>query len=439
MLRYLLLLSAIALPVFGDEVGMVRLSGTPEQIGTTWGEINKDIIVRDMDATYLSKAKEAGLSRETLIERSAVFVQIAEQVAPHWLEEASAIARAAGVDEDLYIAFTDGQTRNRFLHEDTANDPVAECTSYAVSREHARDRAILFHKTRDNIDRPQMVPIVDSSLEGINKFIAVTDGCRIRCSVMVNDKGLAGAGDYPASTLKLEAAEPQYRGIMGCGILRHIAERASSCADALAIIEEFVAKRYYSGGDVNGNHWLFVDREGTILEVCNNPRDVASKVHTQKVYFSARNETPAAQRLRAFNDPVDFHTFHSVSRDPSICFGKSIAGMTVEIDPEHPELFTCAWVALPVRAAAIPLLMGQSGTPECLVDGSAYALGKKSPQQTPRWEAMEQAMHVDKERLVKELKGSIAPDGPLQKHVEVMDEWSSEQAAVREEALKRPE
>ncbi|MBN1346995.1 MAG: hypothetical protein JXQ73_30170, partial [Phycisphaerae bacterium] len=330
-MRNVALLIAVALTAplaLAAETGMIRLAGTPEQIGTIWGKMNKEIIVRDMDVNYLKPAAAKGISRETLIERSAAYVRIAKQIAPHWLEEARAIARAAGVDEDVYIAFIGGHARKRFLHE---------CTSYAVSREHASGGAILFHKTRDNIDRPQVTPIVESSLAGINKFIAVSDGGCIHCSMMVNDKGLAGSGDYPASrkkdssALHLEPAEPQYRGLMGGTILRHIAERASSCAEALAIIEDFVAKGYYAGGDVNGNHWLFVDREGVVLEVCNNSRHVASKIHAQKVYFSRLNECEAVQRLREA-EAVDFHMFHNVSRVRPLLVKKSIAGMTVEID-----------------------------------------------------------------------------------------------------------
>src|SRR5690606_14385884 len=109
----------------------------------------------------------------------------------------------------------------------------------------------------------QATPIVESSIDGIYKFLAVSDASRIRCSMMVNDQGLAGSGDYPAekkkdsSTLELPAADPQYRGIMAGTILRYIAERAATCEEALAIIEDFVNKGYYAGGDVNGSHWLF--------------------------------------------------------------------------------------------------------------------------------------------------------------------------------------
>ncbi len=410
--------------------GMIYLGGTPEQIGTTWGEINKENITRDLEAAYVKRAAAAGLSKETLLERSATSVRIIEEVAPHWIEEARATARAAGVDEDLYVAYWDGVIRNRFLGEDPE-----ECTSYAVSREHARDGAILFHKTRDNRDAPQGAFIVESSLEGINKFIAVTNATGIHAfSMMVNDKGLAGAGDYPAnrkkdsSTLHLEPAPERFRGVMGATILRHIAERASTCAEALAIIEDFVARGWYSGGTVGGNHWLFVDREGTILEVCNNPGHVVSKVHTQKAYFSRLNKGPAARRLRESSEPVDFNLFRSVSRDPSICFGSSISGMTVEIDPDDPARFTCAWIALPVRSVAFPLLMGQRRTPAPLVDGTAYALGSKSPRQVERWEALEQSIHTEKQRLQEELKASIEAGNPEEAHVEMMEQWSKAQA-----------
>ncbi len=420
----------------GAEVGMFRLSGTPEQIGTVWGEMNRENIIRDMEVTYLKRAADEGISRETLIERSEAYVRIAEEIAPHWLEEARAIARAAGVDEDLYIAFIDGQARNRFLHE---------CTSYAVSRDYTRDGVILFHKTRDNVDRPQVVPIVESSLEGVNKFITVTDVSRIRCSMMVNEKGLAGAGDYPAekkkdsSTLHLEPAEPQYRGLMAGSILRHIAERASTCAEALAIIEDFVERGYYAGGDVNASHWLFVDREGTILEVSNNARHVVHKFHTQKVYFSRLNNSAAARRLRDAEAPISFDLFRSVSRDPSICFRSSISGMTVEIHPDHPEMLTCAWIALPVPSVAFPLFMGQRRAPTPLIDGTAYELGKAAPRQDARWEALEHEMHTEKEQLKDEVAASIAAGNPEQIHVELLEDWSQAQAAMLLDALEEPE
>ena len=122
------------------------LSASSQEIGTNWGKINKEIILRDLDIAYLKPAAAAGISKETLIERSAAYVRIAAKIAPHWLGQTRAIARAVDVPEDLFLAFYGGLSRKRFLHE---------CTSYAVSRDRTRDGAILFHKTRDNVDRAQ--------------------------------------------------------------------------------------------------------------------------------------------------------------------------------------------------------------------------------------------------------------------------------------------
>lgn len=419
-----------------DPPPMIRLAGTPEQMGTIWGDLNREHIRHDLETGYLKRAAAAGITEQMLMERSATSLEIIDQIAPHWVDEARATARAADVPEDIYLAFLDGVVRDRFLHE---------CTSYAVARSHAQDGAILFHKTRDNRDVPQSVYIAESAVEGVNKFIAVSNATGIRCSMMVNDKGLAGAADYPAerkkdsSQLELPSAEPQYRGIMAGTILRYIAEHAADCAEALAIIEDFVAKGYYAGGKVGGSHWLFVDRHGVILEVCNNARYVVSKIHDQDVYFSRLNHSSAAQRLRDADNLVDFGLFRSVSRDPSICFGSSISGMTVEIDPEAPEWFTCAWITLPVRAAAFPLLMGQSHTPRALLDGSAYHWGKASPKQVARWEAFEQSMHQDKQQLRAEVAASIEAGNPDAAHVEILEAWSQAQADKLLHALQHPE
>ncbi len=226
-----------ATPAGAEGLALVRLSGAPEDVGKTWGEVNKQAIAHDLDVLYLKKAAAAGISEATLIERSKEWVRIAGEIAPHWLVEARAIARAAGVDEELYVSFVAGKVRNLFLDE---------CTSYAVSRKHTKGGAILFHKTRDNEDRPQAAFVLESSVEGINKFIAVTDASVIGCSMMVNDQGLAGLGGLSrppdakndsdaARQLQPfplpEPAEPRYRGMMSGALLRHIAETASSCRE----------------------------------------------------------------------------------------------------------------------------------------------------------------------------------------------------------------
>jgi hypothetical protein len=301
----------------------------------------------------------------------------------------------------------------------------------------------LFHKTRDNKAAEQAAFVMESSLPGIHKFIAISDASRVCCSMMVNDQGLAGAADYPAhltrkddpNALLPEPADPQYRGMMGGHILRYIAEKASTCAQALSIIEGFVKKGYYAGGQVNGQHWLFVDRDGVILEVSNNSRHVVSKFHTQKVYFSRKDDGQAARQLREAKQPIDFHLFHSVSRDSSICLSSSISSMTVEIEPKHPGLLTCAWVSLPARAGSFPLLIGQSQTPLCLVNGDAYLVGTRTKSDRSLWESTERANHSSKESLKKKLLAAGSP----QRAADMADTWAQEQAGKLLQIMKTQE
>jgi hypothetical protein len=172
-----------------------------------------------------------------------------------------------------------------------------------------------------------------------------------------------------------------------------------------------------------------------ILEVCSNEKHVASKVHSKTVYFSRLNRSAAAKQLREAEGPIDFHLFHNVARDPSICFGSSISGMSVEIDPTHPGLFTCAWVSLPVKAASFPLLMGQTSTPACLLNGEAYSLGTKVKKNTPLWEDTERSVHASKELLKEKTAAELSVDDS-EETARALDEWSKQQAGMLVELLQ---
>jgi len=355
----------------------VRLAGTPEEIGTLWGKINREAIREDIEQYYLGPARKQGISSHTLIERSRCFVELAERLAPHWLAEARAIGRAADVDGRLYISFAANVYRGLYRGD--------ECTSYAVSPKFTADHRVFFHKNRDNVAKKQCAFILHTAIEGVNKFIAVSDASVVACMMMVNDKGLAGSAD----TGGLRVKQAKYRGLMNTFLLRYIAEKAATCDDALRIIEEFVSKGSYAGGNRTGTHWLFVDAGGRVLEVSNNSDRVEHKYHTSKVYFSARQGMNAAKILQRAKPPVDFPTFHNVSRDPSMCFDTSIAGMSVEIHPTRPDVLTCAWISLPARGLSFPLFMGGTDTPLPLLGGEVYACSRRVKCHRHVWERIE--------------------------------------------------
>jgi hypothetical protein len=261
--------------------------------------------------------------------------------------------------------------------------------------------------------------------------------------MMVNDQGLAGSADYPAyltrkgdpHALLPEPAEPRFRGMMNDFLLRHIAERAADCRQALNIIRDFSDKGYYAGGTVNGTHWLFVDRTGTILEVSSNARHVVSKIHAQKVYFSRMDGSPAATRLRQATEPIDFHLFHNVSRDPSICLASSISAMTVEIDPQHPDVLSCAWISLPAKSLAFPVFMGVRKTPRCLVSADLYQTGKGLKTEESQWEMLERQTRADKQQLAGKIAGLLTADRTAEA-MDLLDRWTETAAKSQLAILK---
>jgi len=234
----------------------------------------------------------------------------------------------------------------------------------------------------------------------VNRFMAVTDASVIACMMMVNDKGLAGSAD----TGGLPVKKPRYRGMMNTSLLRLVAEKASTCGEALQLVEEFVEKGYYAGGGNTGTHWLFVDAQGTIMEVSNNSAEVKSTVHTGKVYFSARNDTNAPRILEEATTPISFSTFHNVSRDPSMCFDSSISGMSVNIHRSHPDLLTCAWISMPARGLSFPLYMGCREVPIALVSGDVFALSEKVDVHPRIWQRIEASTLTSEKYLEREVK-----------------------------------
>jgi hypothetical protein len=394
----------------------VALCGLPEAIGTTWGQVHGQVIRRELETHFLAPARARELEPDELSARRDVFARLAADLAPHWLDEMAAVARAAAVDPELYLSYVANVHRQLFLHD--------ECTSYAVGRRWTRDGALLFHKNRDNVERPQTACVVASCLPGIQTYVTVSDASVPACMMMVNQAGLAGSAD----TGGLPVGRPRYRGLMNTFLLRYLAERTTTCTEALEVLADAVGRGLYAGGHATGTHWLLVDRHGSILEVSHNSDQLQHTWHTdEQLYFSVRADSPASARLGQAGEPVGFGLFHAVSRDPSVCFPSSIAGMTVEIDPDYPELLTRAWIALPARSLAVPVFTGQRRTPAALFDGRLHGAGRDLAAPAGLWEAMERGTHASALVLGAQARALLG-EGGREAAAGLLAEWSVQQA-----------
>ena len=402
----------------------VALAGSPAHIGEIWGRSNAEAIRHDLEEYYLKPARSKGIALEELVRRADKFIELAEQLAPHWLPETEAVARAAGVDPQLYLAYVGTVYRGLWAGE--------ECTSYAISPKFARDGGIFFHKTRDNQPKLQCAFLIASNVPGVNRFISVGDASVISAMMMVNEKGLAGSADVGG--LKIDT--PRHRGWMNTAMLRHIAERAGDCHEALAIVREFVDQGWYAGGGEVGTHWLFVDAKGRILEISNNSTRLEHAWHDDaKAYFSAPRGR-AIDRLQGAAPPVDFATFHNVARDPAMCFPSSVSGMSVRIDAARPELLTQAWISMPARSLSFPLVMGGTATPLPLLTGEADAVARQNHAGAATWEPVETLAfgHLD---LLADRVRRLAEAGREDEAAQAIDQWTLATTAAQL-AILRP-
>ncbi len=395
-------------PAIAPALTSIELVGSPAQIGQRWGALNACAIENDLEEYYLAPAERAGLARAELLRRSEKFVALARELAPHWIEETRAVAEAAGVEPELYLSFVASVYRAIWQGED--------CTSFAVSPRYTEDGRIFFHKNRDNAPKSQCAFVIASDRPGINKFIAVSDASVIAAMMIVNEKGLAGSADVGG----LREDNPRYRGWMNTALLRYIAEKASTCQEALAIIEQFVRDGNCAGGTW-GTHWLFVDRSGAILEISSNSTRVEHQYHDQKVYFSA-NRAAAITRMQELPEPIGFAAFHNVSRDESTCFPQSISGMSVEVSRDHPDFLSVAWIAMPARSLAFPLFMGGVRTPQVLLNGDVDMAGRRSLGDYRQWEPIEEFTFSSQRRLEAQVR-ALLKEGDVERAREALDHW----------------
>ncbi|MCE5217653.1 hypothetical protein LLH03_11575 [bacterium] len=345
-----------------DDRATVNLTGTPDELGRLWGEINGPDLRTHLDQFLQVALSEHGLDEEALIRRSGPYCDMVAEWAPHWLVEADAVARAAGLDLALHRAFMAGKYRGLLFCE--------ECTSYAAVGSATLDGRPLLHKNRDNVLRRQA--FYRKHTLGLRSevlpFLGVGDTSDLGVMMMVNAAGLAGSADQAG-----EEPRPRYRGAMNPYGLRLIAETATTCDGALDLVRRMTEQGFYAGGKIR-TRWTFADRLGTAMTVLNTHDEVTVEQRTEKgVVWTVRREG-LAELFASHEGKLTPAVFNEASRLPGVCVPSNCSSLTVVIDPENPETFSCAWAALgPAnRTAYFPMYMGQTETPLRYLDGSVY-------------------------------------------------------------------
>jgi hypothetical protein len=402
------------------EVGMVRIAGSPQQIGRIRGKYEGESIQKTVEA-FLATTQREQVPMQTLEFYAQPGIERVGQIAPHWLEEMSVMAETAGVAPDLYLTYMYSNlifsSRGKGWRELCTEFPH-ECTSYAATGPVTENHGIFWHKTRDNVPSTQSAYIVTSDIPGIYKFVQIA-------TMAVNEKGLVSSGDWGGP----EPTVPRYRGRIN--FTRHIMEKAADCDEALAILQDVVGRGWYVGGTRVGQRWTIVDRRGRILDVTHSS-DVDS-LKWQYVDNGGPHITrESAQRLLEVERPLPFLTFHDVSRDTLV--KSSIAGCTVEVHPEYPEYLTIVWASFPARSLPFALFTGGTKTPVPLLDGTVDAMGNRARMSFEGIRELERSLYRECKNLQQRLYSLIEKE--REKEVpDIIDAWVQDHTKRQAEAL----
>lgn len=214
---------------------MIALKGKAEEVGYLFGEVSKQSIEEILSSFHLPEEWEGRAER---------FRKIVEEVAPHWLGEGEAIAKASGIDFSVLLAYNLPSFKE-------------DCTSFIALS--SKDGFPILHKNRDFAIQRQSFYI--KKIEGFFKYIAGASPLDLGVAYFLNEAGLAGAcntGGY--------CDIPPSDGLLDRHILRLIAERARNREEALKIVGDHLNKGFLSTeGENRGFILLLLDAEGGMI------------------------------------------------------------------------------------------------------------------------------------------------------------------------------
>ncbi|MFP4058578.1 MAG: C45 family autoproteolytic acyltransferase/hydrolase [Candidatus Brocadiia bacterium] len=234
---------------------MVLLSGSPGELGRAYGELAGEAL-RQRLGRMRAQAARSPWSREELLERGRTFAGFVARTAPEWLDEAAGVAEAARVERADLLALN-------ALPRGFWESGPGGCTSAVVAGSASATHDTLLHKNRDEHDEPQDFHVRRSAGRQV---LASRDVGRLGFAHFHSDRALAGANNTGS---EIPADELRECGLACVHLLRLVAERASTCDEAVAVLEQAVAKEVAgASGGSRGMIFLLADpRRGAVVEM----------------------------------------------------------------------------------------------------------------------------------------------------------------------------
>ena len=374
---------------------LVSLAGAPAEVGRAFGSANAADIRAEVAGFYTA------YSRDAVLRAGEHYRTLVERYAPYWLEEAAALAGAADVRFDDYVAYQGAKYRG-------INRP--ECFTYFSAPRHNAGDVTLFHKNRDNWDRPQCAYVKALKAPGqtIYRFAATGDTSDMGTMMGLNERGLAVAADTGAPD-----PNPRYRGMMNPDVMRLILERAGDVVAAREMIRQVHADRAYAGANIATN-WMFADGSGRAMRLVQFHASL-HETRDEDGLPAMREDERGRLVLNAFRKSrgtIAPRLMNRLARTRPVLADTNISGMTAVIPATHPHLFGYAQFAVyrADRTVFVPLYMGATAIPRILADGTLYRLSRARADDLDV-DALEDGLENERVRVEADARAALAQGG----------------------------
>ncbi|MFW6163813.1 MAG: C45 family autoproteolytic acyltransferase/hydrolase [Planctomycetota bacterium] len=373
----------------------VLLEGGPREMGRAYGGLVAPLL-RDRVRRLGERAGARGWTRTRLAERATRFRGFVERIAPEWLDEAEGVAQEAGI-EPVELLILNALPPGFWSSESD------ECTAWLIAGRASATGDTILHKNRDELNEPQ-----DFHVRRVGDDIQVfasRDIGNLGFAHFHSDVALAGGNNTGSPVAE---SEQRPCGLTCCHLLRLVAERANSCDEAVAVLEEAVAKEVAGGsGGWRGMILMFAEpTRGMVVEMTS--RRLASQavrngvlVRSNHFRIPAMAEVAAepadqnnvlrydracsvlARGRRAVADCVRLSRDHrhgpdSICSDDAEHFWMTVSACTHVVHGENadPLAHTRASMGNPHNTLSIPVPRAIEGLPAECVSGAFHNLSR---------------------------------------------------------------
>ncbi|HIE08728.1 MAG TPA: hypothetical protein EYP65_02635 [Armatimonadetes bacterium] len=297
------------------------------------------------------------------------------------------------------------------------------CTSFALASDMTATGAPILHKNRDFRVEPQIVYF--KRVEGFKRFLGSASVWDVGTAHFLNESGLAGACNTGSKVKDATGG-----GLTDRHLLRLVAESASSCEDAISIVEWATREGLVGTEGGAGFILLFADpREVAVVELSGRKvawrrlkegfvvrsnhfvlPEMAEVVASEPGEDSRRRLAATQAEIAPGGPPWEARRAFSVARRPEICKASTVSAFTHVLSARFPEVLSLAWVALgpPLLSSFVPVPICSSGVPREWASGEAWTSPKplerpkRSPKKASALEEAEESLSKEVERALSE-------------------------------------